>query len=182
MKKMLLAATMLLAIGYSASAQFNVEIGISGQLPQGDFADAYDLGVGFSLEPRITISDQLDAGLYLGSLAFAGGDLAAASGGGATASSSIDAAAIVPVLATGTYRIIDAKVTPYVGAGLGMYFSRTAAADAGGSTVDDTTNSDFGFAARGGLFLGRMNLGVTYHNAGDISFLQFGLGVRIGPR
>ncbi len=181
MKKVLLSACVLFAIGYSASAQFNVEIGISGQLPQGDFGDVYDLGVGFSLEPRITISDKLDAGLYLGSLAFAGGDLDAASGGG-SATSEIDAAAIVPVLATGTYRIIDAKVTPYVGAGVGMYFSRTASADAFSTTADDETNSDFGFAARGGLFLGRMNLGVTYHSAGDISFLQFGLGVRIGPR
>lgn len=182
MKRIILAATLLVAIGYCASAQFNVEIGLSGQSPAGDFADVYDFGVGFSLEPRITITDKFDAGLYLGALAFAGGDLDAATGGGGNANSEIDAAAITPVLATGTYRILDAKVTPYVGAGLGMYFSRTAGANAGGTTVDDETNSDFGFAARGGVFLGRFNLGASYHKAAELSFLQFGLGVRIGPR
>lgn len=171
MRKITLIFGLLFAIVFTSNAQFHVELGPSFQSPSGDFAEQYELGVGFSLEPRIVLSDKLAVGAYIGALAFAGGDL---SGGGGT----VDAAGIVPVLGTATFRILDSKVTPYVGGGTGLYTVKSANSEFPDEIV---SSSEFGFMARGGIFLGRLNLGASYHLAGDLSFLQFGLGVRIGP-
>lgn len=165
---------MVLGIAYASQAQFHVELGPSFQSPSGDFAETYDLGVGFSIEPRVVLSDKLAVGLYVGALAFAGGDLSGNS-------SDVDAAGIVPVLGTATYKLLDSKVTPYVGVGTGLYSVQAAFVDDFGNVGTTETTSEFGFTGRAGVFLGRLNLGASYHSAGDLSFLQFGLGVRIGP-
>lgn len=177
MKKIFLTL-MVLSLAFASQAQFHVELGPSFQSPSGDFADTYDLGVGFSIEPRVVLSDKMAVGLYIGALGFAGGDLT----GSQSVNSSIDAAALTPILGTFTYKILDSKVTPYVGAGLGLYSGETATLDASNTNIGATeSSSDFGFTGRAGVFLGRLNLGASYHSAGDISFMQFALGVRIGP-
>lgn len=183
MKKLILSLLIFAAITVTANAQFHVELGLNGNLPQGDFSDAYSLGVGFYLEPRYAMTENIDVGLHLGINAFAGGDIDAAAGGGLGVDSEVSAAGIVPVLATGHYRFASGKVTPYGGLGLGMYFVKTGDVSAStGGTVEGESSSEFGFSPRAGVFVGRMNLGVTYHIAGDLNYLQFGLGVRIGGR
>ncbi len=165
---------MVLGITYASQAQFHVELGPSFQSPSGDFAETYDLGVGFALEPRVVLSDKLAVGLYVGALAFAGGDLSGNS-------SDVDAAGIVPVVGTATYRILDSKVTPYAGGGMGVYSIKAATVDDFGNVQESETVSEFGFMGRAGVFLGRFNLGASYHSAGNLSFVQFSLGARIGP-
>jgi outer membrane protein W len=176
MKKVILSLCAIVLFSYTASAQFHIELGPSFNLPQGDFADSYDLGVGFYLEPRYAMTENIDLGLHIGIGAFAGGDLA---GGGGD----VSAAGITPVLATGHYRFSTNKVSPYAGAGLGMYFVKTGDVSvSGGGTIEGTSDSEFGFAPRAGVFIGRMNLGVAYNIAGDLNYLQFMLGVRILSR
>ena len=173
MKKFLLLAVLAVA-SYTASAQFHLELGLNFNSPSGDFADTYDLGIGFYAEPKYAFSENIDLGLYLGSNGFAGADL---DGGG-----SVGATSVVPVLATGTYRFSTNNVTPYAGLGLGLYFAQGAEVTFGGTTVEGESETEFGFAPRAGVYLGRLNLGVAYNLAGDIQYLQFNLGVRILSR
>ena len=169
MKKVLLSICAV-TLFFAANAQFHIELGPNFNLPQGDFADSYDLGIGFYIEPKYAFNENIDLGLYVGSNGFAGADLAGAS---------VSARAIVPVLATGTYRISTSKVTPYAGLGLGMYFAQAVEID--GVEIGDA-ESEFGFAPRAGVYIGRMNLGVAYNIVKDSNYLQFNLGVRILSR
>ncbi len=177
MKKLFITAIAVGLLGYSASAQFHVELGLNFNSPSGDFGEVYDLGIGAFLEPKYSITENIDLGLYLGANGFAGADIA-----GTTAS--VDATSVTPILATGTYRFVDSKVTPYAGLGLGIYSASIAGASVGITTasVTEESTTEFGFAPRAGVYLGRMNLGIAYNIAGDIEFLQFNLGVRIGNR
>ncbi len=170
MKKVILSICAIALFTYTASAQFHIELGPNFNLPQGDFADTYDLGIGFYIEPKYAFSENIDLGLYVGSNGFAGADVAGQSYG---------AQAIVPVLATGTYRFSTNKVTPYGGLGLGMYFAK--AVEVNGTEVGEA-GSEFGFAPRAGVYIGRMNLGVAYNIVKDTNYLQFNLGVRILSR
>lgn len=178
MKKILLCLSAVILFGFTASAQFHIELGPNFNLPQGDFADSYDLGIGFYLEPKYAMTENIDVGLYIGSNGFAGGDFTQ---GGVSGSAA--ATAIVPVLATGTYRFSTNNVTPYAGLGLGMYFAKGAEITvAGGGTVEGESESKFGFAPRAGVYLGRLNLGVAYNIVSDADYLQINLGVRILSR
>ncbi|MEO9869876.1 outer membrane beta-barrel protein [Ekhidna sp.] len=171
MKKLLLSICLVAVIGFTANAQFHVELGLNANLPQGDFADAYKLGVGVYVEPKYAFNENIDLGLYIGSNGFAGEDI---SGGG-----SVEATAIVPVLATGTYRFSTNNVTPYAGLGLGMYF--IAAAEIDGTEVGEA-ESEFGFAPRAGVYVGRLNLGAAYNIVKDANYVQINLGFRILSR
>ena len=191
--KITLIIGLLLCAGFATQAQVHVELGSSFQSPLGDFAKTYDPGVGFSIEPRVVLvsfsieprvvlSDKLAVGLYVGFLGFGGADLSGQTNAN-LANLSIDAAIIVPVIGTATYKILDSKVIPYVGGGFGMYSIESTKFDFNINNPSAATvkRSEFGFMGRGGIFLGRVNLGVSYHNAADLNFLQFSLGVRIGP-
>lgn len=170
MKKVLLSICAVMLFAFTASAQFHIELGPNFNLPQGDFADTYDLGIGFYIEPKYALTDNIDIGLFLGSNGFAGADVAGQSYG---------AQAIVPVLATATYRLMDGKITPYGGLGVGMYFARAVEID--GVEVGDA-NSEFGFAPRAGVYVGRLNLGIAYNIVKDSDYLQFNLGFRLLSR
>ena len=170
MKKVLLSAVVALAC-FTASAQFHVELGLNFNSPSGDFGDSYDLGVGAYIEPKYALTENIDLGLLIGSNGFAGADIDTGAGTG-----SVDATGILTILPTGTYRFTSNKVTPYAGLGLGMYFVRAIEVD--GVEIGES-ESEFGFAPRAGVYIGRMNLGLAYNLAGDVEFLQFNLGVRI---
>ena len=165
MKRITFCLALILGIVVTSKAQIHVELGPSFQSPSGDFGEVYDFGVGFSLEPRITF-DKLGVGLYGAALGFAGGNVAG---------TNVAAMTMTPILATGTYKLVKAPISPYVGIGAGVYSYDFA------SSAGVASQSDFGFMARGGVFLSRFNLGVAYHNAGDATFISFGLGTRIGP-
>ncbi|GAB4234078.1 MAG: hypothetical protein Tsb0034_07580 [Ekhidna sp.] len=160
-------------MGYAANAQFHVELGLNFNSPQGDFADAYDLGIGGYIEPKYAMTENIDLGLYIGQNIFAGGDIAGTN-------TSLDAAKSLTILPTGTYRFSTSSITPYAGLGLGLYNFKTSAINANGT--EDVTESKFGFAPRAGLYLGRLNLGAAYNIVSDANFIQFNLGVRILSR
>lgn len=177
MKKLLMTICAVCLLGYAANAQFHIEMGLNFNSPQGDFGDAYDLGVGFYLEPKYATSENLDLGLLIGSNGFAGADFNGQSFG---------ATAALVILPTATYRFSGNKVTPYAGLGLGLYNFKAADIDVtvGGTTTTLTGESEskFGFAPRAGVYLGRMNLGAAYNIVSDANYIQFNLGVRILSR
>lgn len=177
MKKIIVTICLTAMVAFGANAQFHVELGLNFNSPQGDFADSYKLGVGFYLEPKYALNENLDLGLFIGSNGFAGGDVVS---GGQTGSAA--ATAIVPVLATGTYRFSGSKVTPYAGIGAGMYFARAAEVTVGTVTQTGEGESKFGFAPRAGVYVGRLNLGAAYNIVSDANFIQFNLGFRILSR
>lgn len=174
MKKILIASIITL-IGYSATAQFHIEIGLDFNLPVNDFSDNYELGAGFYLEPKYAVSEKIDLGLYIGANGFAGSEVGTTSG-------EVDATIAIPILATATYRFLTNKVTPYAGIGLGIYSARIinySESVLGGSNQTEENISEFGFAPRVGVYIGRMNLGVIYNSSESLEFWQFNLGVRI---
>ena len=179
MKKLLLTTAFVGLLCYSSFAQFHVELGLNFNSPSGDFGDVYDLGIGAYLEPKYALNENIDLGLYIGANAFAGADLDL----GGVGTASVSGTSVTPILATGTYRFMESNVTPYAGLGLGLYSADIASVSVGANNaaVEEST-TEFGFAPRVGIYLGRLNLGIAYNIAGDIEFLQFNLGVRIGER
>ena len=178
MKKLFLTVAAVGLLGYSSMAQFHFELGPNFNSPQGDFADQYDLGIGFYFEPKYALNENIDLGLVVGFNGFAGADQTI---GGQVVSA--DALSAIAFLGTGTYRFLTNNVTPYAGLGLGLYSFRAADISVvGGATVEQESNSEFGFAPRAGLYLGRLNLGLAYNIVKDANFLQFNLGVRILSR
>jgi len=172
MKKLFLTVFAMGILAYSSMAQFHAELGLNFNSPQGDFADAYDLGVGFYIEPKYALNENIDLGLLISSNAFAGGDLT-----GSTAS--VSALGMWAILPTFTYRFSTNKVTPYGGLGLGLY--SVEGVEVSGFPKGES-ESKIGFAPRAGVYLGRLNLGVAYNIVSDFNFLQFNLGVRILSR
>ncbi|MBC6425993.1 MAG: outer membrane beta-barrel protein [Ekhidna sp.] len=165
MKKLLLIICLIATFAISANAQFHIELGMNGNSPQGDFGDVYQLGIGSYVEPKYAISENLDLGLLIGRNVFGGVD------------DDIKAASSLNILPTGTYRFSTNNVTPYVGAGLGLYFF-----DFGSVLGEESTSTEFGFAPRAGVYIGRLNLGVAYNVVKDLNFLQYNLGIRILSR
>ncbi len=165
-------------------AQFHVELGLNISLPQENFSDAYDGGLGGYLEPKYALNENIDLGLLIGVNVFAGISEDALIG--QRGSVEIDALTVSTFLATGTYRFSTKGVTPYAGLGLGIYAIEGASVGVTIRGMTTTAKEDgdtkFGFAPRAGVYLGRVNLGVSYHIVKDVNFLQFNLGVRIGRR
>ncbi|SNT18726.1 hypothetical protein SAMN05421640_2733 [Ekhidna lutea] len=175
MKRILLSFCSIIFFVSQLSAQFNLELGFSFNSPTSGFSDVYEIGAGAYLEPGYALNDNLNLGLQIGANGFAGSDIGSTSG-------KVDATVVVPVLAKGTYSFLDSRVSPYLGFGTGMYFAKVATfseSALGGSERSEENISEFGIAPSFGVNIGRTNLGVAYHSAGDITFLQFILGVKI---
>jgi opacity protein-like surface antigen len=177
MKRIFILA-IISVITYSANAQFHIEIGLDFNLPLNDFSENYEFGAGLYVEPKYAISDKIDLGLYMGANGFAGSNVGTTSG-------EVDATIAIPILATATYRFLSNKITPYAGIGIGIYSARIinySESLLGGSNQTEENVSEFGFAPRAGVYIGRMNLGVIYNSSESIDFFQFNLGVRILDR
>lgn len=166
-------------IGYSTSAQFHVELGLDYSPPTGDFGNSYNTGAGMYIEPKYSLNENIDLGLYLGGNGFVGSDVERVT---------FEFTTIIPILATSTYRFSTEKITPYAGLGLGIYFTRLIGftffdpITGHPERTSDNSSSDFGFAPRAGAYMGRLNLGFAYNIVSDVNFLQFNIGMRIGRR
>lgn len=171
MKKIILTICIVVLLATTAQAQVGAELGLGYGSPSGDFADLYDGGIGGYIEPYYGLTDNINLGLFVGGFAFAGGEI----GAGAD----VAASTVVPVLATGTYKFVDTKIKPYAGLGLGLYFIKFGEIT-GGTSADAANETEFGFAPRAGVYLGKLNLGLSYNTAGDLDYLLFNLGFRIG--
>lgn len=176
MKKILLLSAAIM-VCMTSFGQFRVGLGLIGGLPSGDFGDVADFGIGGYIEPKISFSD-IEVGLHLGGMAFAGADISGTSG-------SVSGTTIVPITANGYYFFDLPGVKPYVGAGLGPYFVDFGSVDTGVTGVPDIdggSSTEFGFSPRAGLNLGGFDIGVAYHIVSDLNYFGFNLGFHIGKR
>lgn len=174
MKKLILSAIILLAIGTGAFAQsssykaFKVDLGVLYGLPMGD---AYSGGIGFYLEPKYNISDAIALGLRMEWAILGAGD---------AYGENVSISALGSYLLTGDYYLSTNSVRPYVGAGLGLYnFGKVSVGDV---TVAEA-GSKFGFAPRIGLLLGHFRTGLEYNvvtGVKDSNYLALKIGVEIG--
>ncbi|MBC6399580.1 MAG: hypothetical protein GDA51_04050 [Ekhidna sp.] len=178
MKKSLSTNYLLVAFVTFANAQFHVELGTNFNSPQDHFANLYNSGTGAYIEPKYTVSKNLDLGLLIAGSVFRGADF---DQGGI--SGSAEALGAFSILPTGTYRFVNGSITPYTGLGLGVYSFEAPVLDiGGGNTIEGDSKTEFGTALRAGVYLGIVNLGAVYHLIQDTNFIQINLGFRIGGR
>ena len=174
-KNLIMMVVLMLFVNAASFSQIRVGLGLTVGTPAGDFSDIVDLGIGGYIEPKYALNEKLDVGLHLGSTFFAGGSL-----GG----SSVSASQVNSFLLTSDFKVSDTKVTPYFGAGLGLYVIDFGSIDASANVpeIDLGSETRFGFAPRAGLLLGKLNLGVSYNIVKDTNYLAFMLGFEIGSR
>ncbi len=160
--------------------QVRVGLGLLGGSPSGDFGDFYDFGAGGYIEPKYSVTDNLEVGGHLAFMGFAGGSF---SGGGTSVS--VSAAKVVPILAIAQY-YFGTGVKVYGGLGIGPYIvdfgNVSASTSSGGGSVDAGSDTKFGFSPKVGINLGGFDLGVAYHIVSDLNFIGFNLGFHIGKR
>ncbi len=176
-------------IQYS-QAQFGFGIGLVGGLPTGDFADIADFGGGLYLEPKYLINDRIAVGLNIRTLGFAGGELEAVAAGTVTIDSELSAFYVVPLTVFGDYFFVDSKVSPYVGLSFGPYFIGGGDLETevqnglqtGSAEFDFDPQTEFGFAPRVGVYIGKFNIGLSYNIADNFNFFDFRLGFDIGAK
>ena len=164
----------------SSFAQFGVGIGLNTGIPMGDLSDNSNFGFGGYLEPKYLINDNFSAGVTWAGYIFSGADLD-------LTGASLSATSIVPITAFGEYTFSGSKVTPYVGLGVGPYFigGGDVEFDFGGPIAGELgieSRTEFGFAPRVGVYIGKFNVGASYNIVKDASFLAFKMGFDIGAR
>ncbi len=172
MKRFPIVCTLLLAgllFAMPASSQVKVGFGFIGGIPVGDLGNFTNFGAGLYLEGKYGVTDNIEAGAQLGVLGFIGTDFLGTSVGGVT---------MIPFLITGDYKFASSKATPYAGLGIGPYF--VSGGSVGTSGIDVYSGAEFGLAPRFGVYLGKLNLGLTYHIVSNASFLGIHLGFLFG--
>ena len=163
---------------------FKVDVGGLYAIPSGDGIKA---GVGFYLEPKYNINDNIALGLKM-EWALMG------------ASDKLGSNASVSTLGTyqltGDYYFNTNKIRPFAGLGLGIYNLGTVEFSANLNETDDaiTINGDpidygskFGFTPRVGLLMGHFRVALEYNaimGVDDVldskNYLSFKLGFEIG--
>lgn len=177
-KSILLIAFVFVCL--TSFGQVRVGLGLLGGAPSGDFGDLADFGIGGYIEPKYSLTDNLEVGVHLAWMVFAGADLDV---GGTSAS--VSATKIIPILAVAQYYFPVPGVKPYVGIGIGPYnvdFGNFSASGTGGATGDSGSETKIGFAPKVGINLGGFDIGVAYHIVSDLNFIGFNLGFHIGGR
>ncbi len=202
MKKVLLLVAVLVAGIASANAQsenykaFKVDVGTLYAIPGGEDVKA---GIGFYIEPKYNLTDNIALGLKMEW---------AVLGGEEVGGMSVDVSALGSYQLTGDYYFGEGKVRPFVGLGAGIYSIGTVKYDASSSLTStlgeygiagEVANlagelageadygSKFGFAPRAGLLLGHFRLGLEYNVITGIdsefesrNYLSFKVGFEIG--
>jgi len=181
MKKVLLVLTVLVAGMATSFAQssdykaFKVDVGGLYAIPSGDGVKA---GIGFYLEPKYNITNNIALGLKMEW---------AAMGAEEEEGMSVSVSTLGTYQLTGDYYFTDSKVRPFAGLGAGIYSMGTVEATAGESTFEADYGSKFGFAPRVGVLIGHFRLGLEYNVITGIdselesrNYLSFKIGVEIG--
>ncbi|WP_255154742.1 outer membrane beta-barrel protein [Ferruginibacter sp. HRS2-29] len=153
MKKLILSFAVIAIASLGASAQSNLKfgIGVDGQLPIGDFNDAYKIGFGGSVKANYSLDATLDLTLSAGYISFSGKDIPNTN----LKYANFD---MIPVLAGIEYNFGASKVyaSAQLGAGFGTKSgSKTAFAYAPGVGYKFTPNLDLllkytGYSYKGG--------------------------------
>nr|WP_321406470.1 hypothetical protein [uncultured Carboxylicivirga sp.] len=156
---------------------FKVDVGALYGLP----SDGFTAGIGFYLEPKYNITDNIALGFKM-EWAVLGVD----EQDGLSASIS----ALGTYQVTGDYYFTTNKVRPFVGLGTGIYsmgsvdYTYDVMSEAGTLTAD--YGSKFGFAPRAGLLLGHFRVGLEYNiitGLADLdsrNYMSLKLGFEIG--
>jgi len=166
-RKLLFLVALLPAFG-QVMAQPSLEVGLNYALPQGSFGDVYQFGVGAGVLLRYNLTEQLAIGAS-GSANGFGGDYQVAS------NPSRDVEGVVlNISGLAQYKLFDRKVSPYGELGIGLYSIKD------GSINFEEYTRTFGYAPKVGVMMDLLNVSAAYHMAGEVSFLQLSLGVRIG--
>ncbi len=186
MKKILLIALVAVLGIAQASAQsenykaFKVDVGMLYGLPSGE---AFDAGIGFYLEPKYNVTDNIAVGLKMEWAVLGGSD---------ELGSDVSISAINTYQLTGDYYFNTNKVRPFAGLGIGIYGLGSMDYDA---TTDYYTISEsydlgskFGFAPRVGLLMGHFRAALEYNVITGVdtdivdskNYLSIKLGFEIG--
>nr|WP_319400826.1 outer membrane beta-barrel protein [uncultured Carboxylicivirga sp.] len=160
MKKLVLIIAIAVLGIAQASAQsenykaFKVDLGMLYGLP----SDGFDAGIGFYVEPKYNLTDNIALGLKMEWAV-----LGAEESDGLSASIS----ALGSYQVTGDYYFGTNKVRPFVGLGTGIYsmgsVDYTANTLEGTGELSADYGSKFGLAPRAGLLLGHFRLGLEYN-------------------
>lgn len=160
MKKILLIIAIAIIGIAQTSAQsenykaFKVDVGGLYGLP----SDGFDAGIGFYIEPKYNLNDNIALGLKM-EWAILGAE--------ETEGLSASISALGSYQITGDYYFTTNKVRPFVGLGTGIYSMGSVdyTYDAMGATGEMSADygSKFGFAPRAGILLGHFRLGLEYN-------------------
>ncbi len=129
---------------------FKVDLGVLYGLPSGDI---YSSGIGFYLEPKYNVSDDIALGLRL--------EWAVLGAGDALGDASISA--LSSYLLTGDYSFGEGTVRPYVGLGMGLYSFGSISVDFGTGSGSLDMGTKFGLSPRAGVVLGHFKVGLDYN-------------------
>jgi len=151
LKKLAILLQLFVLSSSPSLAQLHFETGINFISPTGEFGTSTEFGAGAYIEPKYLLTEHVDIGLHLGLNGVLGKNLKS----GAT---------LPTILATYTYRLPTNHMIFYGGLGFGIYVLR------GNRLLIEST--EFGIAPRLGIYLGRLNLGLTYNVVTEANFIQ----------
>jgi len=155
MKKIATLSIALLITFTVATAQsenykpFKVDLGVLYGIGT---AEDYSGGIGFYIEPKYNITDNIAVGLK--------GEVAII-GGADVDGQSINISAISTYQLTGDYYFGDSNVRPFGGLGVGIYSLGSVDTGVAGASLE--YGSNLGFAPRVGLLLGHLRLAAEYN-------------------
>ncbi|MFW5700817.1 MAG: hypothetical protein ACOCWM_03925 [Cyclobacteriaceae bacterium] len=120
--------------------------------------ESYSAGIGFYLEPKYNVTDNIAVGLKWETAIIGGAD---------ALGESVSISAIGSYLITGDYYFGDSRVRPFAGLGTGLYALGAVDfdIDSGNGSVDGSVDygTKFGFAPRVGVLLGHFRLAAEYN-------------------
>lgn len=139
MKKIILLVLALLSfMAMNAQAQMSVGATAGLQLPMGDFADGFKMGIGFNISGRYMLKDNLAVGANVGFTKF-GGEVDGYS------------ASIMPITGMVEYYFSEGSMRPFVGGDVGLYNYKINIDVAGFESSASETY--LGFAPTGGVLI-----------------------------
>ena len=177
----MLALAFVVCMHTTSGQGISVELDLGYNVPGGDFADAYDGGVGIAIHPRLKLGGNMAAGLSLGVNGFAGVDQS----GGVAGTGDVSAVGVTTVMGTFQYKLFDRNITPYAEIGVGFWNGEIVSADltnAATGNVPTESVSSVGFSPEIGFMLSFLNVYAAYTVAGDFNYVQAGLGFRFGSK
>jgi outer membrane protein W len=118
--------------------------------------DAFTGGIGFYLEPKYNVSDNIAVGLKWETAIIGGAD---------ELGENVSISAIGSYSLTGDYYFGDSGIRPFGGLGLGLYTLGSAefSTPDGSTSLEVDYGSKFGFAPRIGVLLGHFRLAAEYN-------------------
>ncbi|GHT18190.1 hypothetical protein AGMMS4956_21650 [Bacteroidia bacterium] len=135
------------------------------------FADGYDAGLLFYLEPKYEVVPQIAVGLRWEGALFAG------------ATEGVSVSMSSGYYATGDYYFTNSRFRPFAGVGLGAYSTGSASVTINDQTIKGDKETTFGALIRAGFDVSHFRLSASYNLATTkemFHFVSISLGFYIG--